>query len=169
MRGFLLARDHYTFIGFVTYSKGWTSASEVIVLIEIAARCWIFFHVSLHPIRKLLLSSKSESGPFGCIFLEATIKAIRRFSWIFRITIKSISFWHTISQDGLLQSSSTLFVKDTFIDIKIRSPKAWYIFPPTIEGKLIVYFDLFIASWSWRSAWLGIELLFLFVSGSTWL
>ena len=113
---FLLSGDHYPLVCLVTYTECWTSASEIVITIEVWTRCWVFFHVPLHPVWKLFFPAKTKACSFSCVFLEAAIKAIRGLSWVFGSNIKAICFGDTIGEDGFLEGGSTLSIEDALIE-----------------------------------------------------
>ena len=80
MGGFFLSGDHYPFVGFVADTKGGSSASEIVLGVEVGAGGRIFLHVLLHPVRELFLPAKTKASSFGGIFPEATVETVGRFS-----------------------------------------------------------------------------------------
>ena len=80
MGGFFLAGDHNPFVGFVADAEGGSSASEIVLCVEVGAGRRVFLHVFLHPVRKLFLPAEAKASAFGCIFPEAAVEAVGRFS-----------------------------------------------------------------------------------------
>lgn len=61
---FLLSRNHHSLVVLVPQPESWSSRSELVLAFKIGPWSWIFFHIALHPLRKLLLFAIAKAHPF---------------------------------------------------------------------------------------------------------
>jgi hypothetical protein len=79
-------------------------------LIEIGSWRRVFFHVLLHPFRKLSFISKSKAYSLGRIRLEASINIVAELSTIFGSRHESGSLGHAVNENRLLKGGRTLLI-----------------------------------------------------------
>ena len=128
---------------FVAQPKSWPFWVFCIFIVYVGPRRWVFFHITLHPLRKLPFIAKSKPSSFCWVWPKTAIHTISWFPRVFWLIHKSISFWHAIGYNRLLQSGCALLVENFCIIKWLLSPKS--LLPAAMEGKMILYLDLSIA------------------------
>ena len=119
----LLLRNHNFLIVLVGYAESGSFVTVPQQIIEIRTWSWIFLHISLHPIRKLLLGSETKPRPLRRRWLKTRVDTVRWLPIILGIIPKSPGLGNTKDQYRFLQGARTLLRENTFIEEIIRSPK----------------------------------------------